>query len=947
LLVAVDRLAVFKFKGVPERDFVLQETLSSLGGSKSVFRGKLVGTGVPVCVKRIDADDDEAKSALLEVELLSNVRSPHIVVHLGAYRHDAFVYVISEFVPAGTVQSLLDLCGALDVPSVQSVLVAVVSALLALHQRGICHRNVKPSVMLVGSAGEVKLSGFGLSVQLQKLQKMGTWCGTPRYLAPELISGAQYDNAVDIWALGAAACAMVTGHVLYAALPPVQALFTISQLKAPPPVVRDVKAINAELGDVVLRCLQIDPAIRATPDELLMMPFLAAGRAGSLSLAKLDEADDRKDAAAKAASPAAAAAATAAPAPASTKPALARTVSSVEREKLLKWLVSAAAQQGAARGALAAMARTKMDPDEWIKENFSVVSKLADMPDEKRRRDELRQQRDQIRARRPAAASDAVPPQLTMRGVAQMRTMRIDASASIVNFNMGVGKALPVPPQQPAAAHVSPRLRQRKLLSRHSARLMIAIPGAAPGKPAIAVTEAPAPRKVDDTDERKLQLRRWEHEQERDEAERKQRAKEKEAADEAKKKTDEAEATAKKKADADAAEAKRKSDEAAAAKRKADEAAAAAVEAKHKAEADAAAKKRVEAEAAAATKRKADEAAAAAAAAAVAAAAEAKKKGEAEVAAAAKKKADEAAAAEAKHKAEADVAAKKRADDAAAAKKKKVDDAAAAAETARKRKAAVDDAAASKKRVDALVVDSKAAKSKSKSRDSSPEPRARSKSPAPPRPAAPSGPTGPQAAPQRGNVGKHVQLAPDLDERLSLSAAEQALADAVCQLRADPNSFATMIEKERLPNYDAQSNGLILGNVCWQTCEGQRAAAEAIAFLRAMDPLPAASVKPGMVKAARRALKANADAPNSLALLPGYGGAAGSIEQLLCSGMVTAHDVLMALLISDGDPSRNSRAALTARSMRAFGVALVPHASEDQQTLILIAETFVDGLFDP
>jgi hypothetical protein len=574
---------VFKFKGVPERDFVLQETLSSLGGSKSVFRGKLVGTGVPVCVKRIDADDDEAKSALLEVELLSNVRSPHIVVHLGAYRHDAFVYVISEFVPAGTVQSLLDLCGALDVASVQAVLVAVVSALLALHQRGICHRNVKPSVMLVGGAGEVKLSGFGLSVQLQKLQKMGTWCGTPRYLAPELISGAQYDNAVDIWALGAAACAMATGHVLYAALPPVQALFTISQLKAPPPVVRDVKAINAELGDVVQRCLQIDPAIRATPDELLMMPFLAAGRAGSLSLAKLDEADDRKDAAAKAAaakaaSPAAAAAAAAAaasPAPASAKPALARTVSSVEREKLLKWLVSAAAQQGAARGALAAMARTKMDPDEWIKENFSAVSKLADMPDEKRRRDELRQQRDEIRARRPAAASNAVPPQLTMRGVAQMRTMRIDASASIVNFNMGAGKALPVPPLQPTAAHVSPRLRQRKLLSRHSARLMIAIPGAAPDKPAIAITEAPAPRKVDDTDERKLQLRRWEQEQERDEAERKQRAKEKEAAVEAKKK-----------ADADAAEAKRKSDEAAAAKRKADEAAAAAAaaaEAKHKA----------------------------------------------------------------------------------------------------------------------------------------------------------------------------------------------------------------------------------------------------------------------------------------------------------------------------------------------------------------------------
>jgi hypothetical protein len=609
---------------------------------------------------------------------------------------------------------------------------------------------------------------------------------------------------------------MALGKPMYDDMPPVRALFVISQLRAPPPCVRQVRAINADLGEVIRVCLQVDADMRSTPEELLQLPFLQ-GRSSAVSLNKLDEVDDRKDAAAAAA---AASATTPAPPPPSAKPApLVRTQSSLEREKLLSWLKSAAVQKGAARGALAALQATGADPDDWIKENIRMVRQLADaeLKQQKERRDDLRLRRQELRSGRPAAppgrpqappgAPPPIPPSLTLRGVTQMRSMRIDATASVVNFNMSAQGA--AKPPKVGNTQLSPRLRQRKLLSRTSARMQIALPTttappalppspraapppvAAPSRPAEApeardriVKERPKRRSINDAPI-------INHVEEDIEKERKEKQK--------------------------AAKAK-----------------------------------------------------------------EAKAAKEAE-----KEAAKEAARARAKEEA-----------------------AAAAAARAKE--------------------ESRAARDAQRRRDSGPK-----------APSAPSAPSGPR------NVADHVVLAPDLDERLVLTRGEQLLADAIARLRADPGAFATLIEQRRVPHYDDATGGLVLGNCCWQTCEGRKAAIEAVRFLRSLGALPPAQVKSGMVKAARRALKLNPSQPQSLPLLPGYGGAAGSLEQMLCYGMTDADDILMMLLICDGNPARTSRAALCAKSISAFGMAMRPHDELDQQTLIIVAETFADGLFDP
>ena len=77
------------------------------------------------------------------------------------------------------------------------------------------------------------------------------------------------------------------------------------------------------------------------------------------------------------------------------------------------------------------------------------------------------------------------------------------------------------------------------------------------------------------------------------------------------------------------------------------------------------------------------------------------------------------------------------------------------------------------------------------------------------------------------------------------------------------------------------------------------------------------------------------------------GGAAGALEQLVCFGMDDADDVLMMLLVSDGDPTRHARNSLCARGLTATGAACATHPTLDQTTVVIVAEAWADGLFDP
>jgi len=147
----------------------------------------------------------------------------------------------------------------------------VLSGLDYIHGLNKIHRDIKSDNVLLDTKGNAKLADFGYTVQLtQERSNRNTTIGTPYWEAPEVITGDEYDNKVDIWSCGIMALEMAEGEPPYLDLPPLTALRLIV-LDGIPPL--DQKW-SPEFREFVGLCLSIDTKSRAATTTLLHHPFL-------------------------------------------------------------------------------------------------------------------------------------------------------------------------------------------------------------------------------------------------------------------------------------------------------------------------------------------------------------------------------------------------------------------------------------------------------------------------------------------------------------------------------------------------------------------------------------------------------------------------------------------------------------------------------------------------
>jgi len=169
-----------------------------------------------------------------------------------------------EYLPGGTLADRLR--APLPPPAARAVLLDVARGLSAAHARGIVHRDVKPSNVFFGAAGEAKLGDFGVA-HLQDLgaTQTGGFIGTLAYMSPEQITGARLSFACDLYALGVTCFQMLTGR-----LPFEGPDFVGQHLGQAPPAPSSVNpALGPAFDELVARLLAKDPAARpASVDEL-------------------------------------------------------------------------------------------------------------------------------------------------------------------------------------------------------------------------------------------------------------------------------------------------------------------------------------------------------------------------------------------------------------------------------------------------------------------------------------------------------------------------------------------------------------------------------------------------------------------------------------------------------------------------------------------------------
>ena len=154
-----------------------------------------------------------------ESELAMSLEHPNVVPIYDAGDVDGRLYLAMRHVEGTDLRALLRAEGALDPAQALAIAGQVAAALDAAHARGLVHRDVKPSNILLDAGEHVYLADFGLTRRFDEQGAQpsdGRSLGTPAYLAPEQIEGAAVDGRADIYSLGCLLFECLTGEAPFA-----------------------------------------------------------------------------------------------------------------------------------------------------------------------------------------------------------------------------------------------------------------------------------------------------------------------------------------------------------------------------------------------------------------------------------------------------------------------------------------------------------------------------------------------------------------------------------------------------------------------------------------------------------------------------------------------------------------------------------------------------------
>ncbi|XP_050274179.1 mitogen-activated protein kinase kinase kinase ANP1-like isoform X1 [Quercus robur] len=265
--------------------------LIGCGAFGRVYMGMNLDSGELLAVKQVliaenSASKEKAQAHIRELEeevkLLKNLSHPNIVRYLGTVREEETLNILLEFVPGGSISSLLGKFGSFPEAVIRTYTKQLLLGLEYLHRNGIMHRDIKGANILVDNKGCIKLADFGASKQVVELATVSgakSMKGTPYWMAPEVILQTGHNFSADIWSVGCTVIEMATGKPPWSQqYQEVAALFYIGTTKSHPPI---PEHLSVEAKDFLLKCLQKEPNLRPAASELLQHPFVTGGQVES------------------------------------------------------------------------------------------------------------------------------------------------------------------------------------------------------------------------------------------------------------------------------------------------------------------------------------------------------------------------------------------------------------------------------------------------------------------------------------------------------------------------------------------------------------------------------------------------------------------------------------------------------------------------------------------
>ena len=209
----------------------------------------------------------------LEVRIMYSLNHEHIIKLCNHFEDDDHFYLVVEYAPKGHLYAKLKLMGRFPERAAAQHMREVISAVQYLHSTSppIIHRDIKPENVLLDSKERAKLCDFGWSNFFNPDSKRMTYCGTPEYLAPEMIEKKGHDQSIDLWNLGVLLFELLTGKPPFEGSNQRELFSNILKLKITFP-----KDFPALAKDLVQKLLKANPKERILLESALEHPWFKA-----------------------------------------------------------------------------------------------------------------------------------------------------------------------------------------------------------------------------------------------------------------------------------------------------------------------------------------------------------------------------------------------------------------------------------------------------------------------------------------------------------------------------------------------------------------------------------------------------------------------------------------------------------------------------------------------
>ena len=254
------------------------------GAFGKVNLGLHILTGRIVAIKSFNKkklNSDKAKAKIYhEINLMKNLRHSSVVKILDTFETENYIFIIMENIAGGDLLSFVKKRTKLNEKVCKYIFKQILEAIKYIHSKNIVHRDIKLDNVLIDLNNNIKICDFGVGKMIHDKEILLDQCGTPAYIAPEILLNKGYDGfGVDIWSSGIVLYTMLSGMVPFKAnnINDLQNNIITGNFK-------EIHGISKDCNDLLHKLLQINPKKRITINDALNHPWITGIEENKLTL---------------------------------------------------------------------------------------------------------------------------------------------------------------------------------------------------------------------------------------------------------------------------------------------------------------------------------------------------------------------------------------------------------------------------------------------------------------------------------------------------------------------------------------------------------------------------------------------------------------------------------------------------------------------------------------